>query len=869
MVLASELEDIYSPFRLQVMIHDEIPSSSEDGSGLHSPVGGVFPRMPQMPPLQGGSESFRYQHEPQADMSPTAEILAPQFDFAQGLNENHQQQIPILDTRLEPPSPGARQVTFSHYNQLHSPRYHLGHFTQYSSVSSRIPTAGYATSPVNLRFIPPQPEQPSSGGPSHEPVYYQQQPVPSSSANMDGDHRSHPVATAERTEPSMSNPPVVSVALAKYDATQLGPNAPIVSEEITSASMMQCPNEGDQISVPRRRPNPPSMSDSQETQPHRVKENSVDSKRPSPSPRHPDRPSDLHIQTVTLPTSPNFHRPSSGSDHIVKEESPMNPRHPTYAYGHEPFPRAPFPRSLDSNTLSNESHPMYSLPASPTFEARQREWWDQISEVYSPTQIIDSIEYLRLNTTHQLTFINLEFLSAQLYDDVERVKIQPAFILAILALAQLLQSSVTNQGVAGMSQAIELRLRAQTAIDVARQSGLIHPDLAKAQFLLAIFESSAYTEYSRTRATAALHALDDAISGLSLTTLDARDPSASVFTHGSVPTIFLEDGPPLAGRTCKCLPYDADHPSKNYETRAYSLPWPHHISGSRSDVHDEEIRRLCWSALSLVSDHNAQCMALGREVPNFALNHPGNFALLFPGETSDRLRHRDPNDPLMPKESVWALYCRSMLLWNYCVSLKQEHTKVDDKIEAFTNSVGEAQIIEDALNVHRCNLDTTIIYLTREYLFNIRLLVAHEVRVCVVGLPTSGRPGMLFNTKHVEEWVRAQQGVIQKVKSIIHNSVSGQNELARQPFVVSWFVNQLNVAVLIWPYEQSMVGLLELAKDLLFIVDILNYYWDCPENSNRTEELRQELIKACHARGVAPPLPTSYIPQNIRPNAAY
>lgn len=35
-------------------------------------------------------------------------------------------------------------------------------------------------------------------------------------------------------------------------------------------------------------------------------------------------------------------------------------------------------------------------------------------------------------------------------------------------------------------------------------------------------------------------------------------------------------------------------------------------------------------------------------------------------------------------------------------------------------------------------------------------------------------------------------------------------------------------AVILWPYEQSMVGLLDLAKDLLFIVDTLNYLWECP-----------------------------------------
>lgn len=77
-----------------------------------------------------------------------------------------------------------------------------------------------------------------------------------------------------------------------------------------------------------------------------------------------------------------------------------------------------------------------------------------------------------------------------------------------------------------------------------------------------------------------------------------------------------------------------------------------------------------------------------------------------------------------------------------------------------------------------------------------------------------------------------------------------------------------------------MVGLLELAKDLLFIVDTLNTLWVCPgmwqshpappatthwfttENNTKTDGLRVELIQACHTRGVAPP----YVPASIRQN---
>jgi len=77
----------------------------------------------------------------------------------------------------------------------------------------------------------------------------------------------------------------------------------------------------------------------------------------------------------------------------------------------------------------------------------------------------------------------MDILALQLFNDRERVKIQPAFILATLALAQLLQSSSVNQGSAGMTQAMELRLQAQTALDEARHSGLLSIDLAKAQFV--------------------------------------------------------------------------------------------------------------------------------------------------------------------------------------------------------------------------------------------------------------------------------------------------------------------------------------------------------------------------------------------------
>lgn len=55
-----------------------------------------------------------------------------------------------------------------------------------------------------------------------------------------------------------------------------------------------------------------------------------------------------------------------------------------------------------------------------------------------------------------------------------------------------------------------------------------------------------------------------------------------------------------------------------------------------------------------------------------------------------------------------------MLLWNFCNRFRQpsqEEERAEQAHEAFL----EVQAIEDSLNTHNCNLDTTLIYTTHEY----------------------------------------------------------------------------------------------------------------------------------------------------------
>ncbi len=69
-----------------------------------------------------------------------------------------------------------------------------------------------------------------------------------------------------------------------------------------------------------------------------------------------------------------------------------------------------------------------------------------------------------------------------------------------------------------------------------------------------------------------------------------------------------------------------------------------------------------------------------------------------------------------PKQSVWALYCRSMLLWNSCLRLRKL-TSDNEKAEFSMEAWREAQDIQDALESHSCATDSHLTHMTREHLF--------------------------------------------------------------------------------------------------------------------------------------------------------
>ncbi|KAF8814824.1 hypothetical protein BYT27DRAFT_7156612 [Phlegmacium glaucopus] len=869
--------DIYSPFQ-PTMISEEGPQSSEEGSGLHSPVFGA--------PYPLHADTYRYQHN-QLDVQHTTPMMVPHYDYGHSLNV---QQPPMLHTTLQPPSCNSRHVTFSHYSI--STRNHIE--PDFSPQTSRIPLVSHA-SPIDFRY-PPERRLPSA--PSHDHSYTR-----TTGISMDSDHRPSVVASSAHSETSHTaaesstsskdtRKETSSVVIAcrqcrsrkiRCDSTRpvcsncsrrsneceydLAPKrrGPDKRPGTRQRSCKKRPADGstpprskrkrtssDQITEPRDIP-PPS----------RVKESTQDSKRSSPTPRQVDRYaqdphlSHLHPHSGQAPLSPTDVRIQTDlTTHYKQEISSPYRRTASYPYEQDSYTKSSYPRQLDVNTFQfpDAHHSKFSVPTSPAVETEQKIWWEKIMRTHTLNDIVAELTFLVNNTTHFLAFLNINFLIKRLLHDDERLRIQPAFILACLALAKLMKSSTMEGSSLGLQQAMILGSDAHAAFRDAVSLQWIDATLAEAALVLALFESSAYPQHTADRQVSALISLDNIIRNITLTTIDTGDHDVCLFSPNIVPMVLghsnVDDS---LHKKCACLPTDAIDSPHHYSNRPYTLPWD--SNWTAEEIQDEEIRRLCWAALSLVSEYVAQCKAFNEEPPRFFLCDPSNFGILFPGEVLDR---RSPSyrasDYLSPKESVWALYCRCMLLWNFCNRFRQpgqDEQRAEQAHEAFL----EAQAIEDSLNAHRCNLDTTLIYNSREYIHNFHGL-GH-------GKTT---PGPIFKRKQAEDWLFHQDQVIRRVNNIVHqlNGPSG-HQLTRRPFRINWFINQLAICLVLWSHDTNLDDALKLAKSILIPIDILNALWPCPVIQQKCDSLRQQLVDACTSTNVELPFPPSYsVPSFLR-----
>ncbi|KAF8712533.1 hypothetical protein AX14_013010 [Amanita brunnescens Koide BX004] len=827
----------YLPQALRhTMLSDESTQSSEDGSGLHSPVFGT-----PYPPPPG--DSFRY-HYDQTDVQRATTSYAPRYEYALPVGV---QQLPHLSALQIPDS--------ATHNVFPAPTYSLQSHPQpgatlHSSLSSTVrlpPSAplGYRQLDYASRYVAPSDDVRRLPGDSiHDPPYSRPagvpimssmqsivSPVPSTQLrpessppnvlNSNGNSRPRKEISnvviacnqcrSRKIRCDSKRPTCNNCArrsnLCEYDAVpkRRGPDKhPGTRQRRPKKRLLEEPAPA-ATNNKRRRTSTEEYLDSPTTMATNIKDDK-------------DRAIDARSQIISGTSSIPSSSQTADGGLAVKSESPPLARDVTY----DTRPTTnPYPRLHTTNPYPSTSVGSLGMPED------KKTQWSTILANNSLKSIVDAFTYLVTDAPQWFCFVNLEHLRNCLYDDEKRIHIQPAFIYSGMALSALMKSSEKGSGSGGREAAMRLASSAQSALTASLRSGQIDAKLAGAAFITSLFESSVHPSYNPDRLARALHDLDDIISAHKLTQRDASDPLATKFPAGSVPTIpeTASYGRVISKR-CSCLAPET--PSNLRAVQAFPLPWD--PTWTADEIEAEESRRLCWNALAIISIYNTLCVCHGNEPVNFWLADPGNYALLFPGEASDRVSSSftECSQSLSPKESVWALYCRSMLLFNFCTRLVWGNLGTEDKSEYTAEALNETMSLQDSLETHSCNFDSVIIHRCRELIQNSRFIIKKATR-SIIGYDDS--PSKPFFSRHeAERWLEWTKRLIDQANSELSHRQhveDKQGSMTRRPFDVTWYSTQLALCLRMWSHDRSLLSFLDVAKTVVRVVDVLNGMWPC------------------------------------------
>ncbi|KAJ7029829.1 hypothetical protein C8F04DRAFT_1043062 [Mycena alexandri] len=577
-------------------------------------------------------------------------------------------------------------------------------------------------------------------------------------------------------------------------------------------------------------------------------------------------PSPLPISSPESASPPRTHpQPASSTQPPSSEISAASygttPASSSYAYEVTPYARSAGGYDLGQPSTSYIEHPKFPSIPSTAVQASQQGWWDAFLRSYRLRDIATELNFLFTQSAISLSFVNVRFLMKTLWDPTKYLTLQPAFILASMALAVLIQSSEAERGASGRERAAFLRHSAQDALERTWREGVwLDASLAEAALIITQYEASAHPEYSPDRLARAFAFMDEIIAALGLTAVDAGSADVCRYASGAAPVV-----PAPPDLRCACIPPGAPPPDRD-SVWSSALPWD--PSWGEREIRDEECRRLCWSALSLATSFRTECMALARtdECLGLRLCDPANVRRCGRGQGQDG---GGDAGAAHPKNAIWALYCRSMLLANFCSNVVARETETRDEresqAEALHESWQEAQGIQDALDGHVCNLHTAIAYLCRE---NVPLYRSSLIFCSLQGISTGPRPGPLFNRRQAEEWIYYQAEVVKRVTmSIQYVSDPRGQQLTQRPFAVTWFYHQLAICLLLWEHDAALVDVLELAKSFLVPLDVMNALWPCDLIQLQCTALRKRLAAHCRSAGREPPPPMNYSLPVVRRNS--
>ncbi|OAX40959.1 hypothetical protein K503DRAFT_562213 [Rhizopogon vinicolor AM-OR11-026] len=544
------------------------------------------------------------------------------------------------------------------------------------------------------------------------------------------------------------------------------------------------------------------------------------------------------------------------------------------------------------NETSETSEESLIIAPEPSLDFTRKTWWDSLLAMYTSSSsylpsitlaqrqhamnlVTADIRFLLRGSNYWFSFINVPQFLGRYHDPIRRERMQPALLPAALAIATLFQSSEAGYGKEGRDRAVRLRDVAQGHLEASLNARWIDDSLAQAAWLLAFFEICPHPQYTRERSSSAILMLDMIIRCLSLTFIDLENPHSAKFSRRSVPTIaphtwntplqVLYSGDhllstsddsqpryPLQGCSCSSMTLGARWSGAyEYTPLWVSAPgWDD--SWTEAEVRKELCRRLCWSALSLVSGHTSYITATKRSPAELFLIEPANYALLFPGEA---LGMSTMTSDYSGKDTIWALIYRTMLLWHSCLQIRHDPGANEAEMARFgVNAWLEADTLEKALDAHTCGLERTFLFQGREYLFNVRMTVSHEFRR-FIPFATANANG-LFNRNKAEEWLTHQASVARRAVLGL-GAVTGNatHSLMHRPFFIFWFMSQISRALTLWDCDNSLTLALDVCMAFFKPIDYLNALWPCEELRRRAVKLREQVSHACKSAGRPSPSP--------------
>ncbi|KZP29124.1 hypothetical protein FIBSPDRAFT_947126 [Athelia psychrophila] len=267
---------------------------------------------------------------------------------------------------------------------------------------------------------------------------------------------------------------------------------------------------------------------------------------------------------------------------------PIGNDSPAIAYSNRSRSARGYPERL----FEEEDIKKFSIAAEPSLDFCRKTWWDCLLATYAtsfssadpmspsatergqPATLITADLWFLFRTTYSwMSFIHVPRFFSTFFNPITRANSQPSLIIMACALSIFWQSSELGRGKAGREFALQLRDQAEGALQASLNAGWIDENLGIAAWqMFAMFENAGHPQQSIYRSFASMHVLDRIIRTLSLTTIDASNPSASTFSLREVPRVItirhphvshpsdLERGTsPVAHEGCDCASLSLAH----------------------------------------------------------------------------------------------------------------------------------------------------------------------------------------------------------------------------------------------------------------------------------------------------------------------